>query len=75
MVIYYSNTEKRIKLKQSPVIENKSQLIEYLASGCKPKSEWKVGTEHEKFGFHKDTLAPLKYAEKGNIFRISQTLE
>ena len=61
-------------MKQSPVIENKSQLIEYLASGCKPKPEWKVGTEHEKFGFHKDTLAPLKYAEKGGIRDILEGL-
>ncbi|HOP23403.1 MAG TPA: glutamate--cysteine ligase, partial [Gammaproteobacteria bacterium] len=61
-------------MKQSPVIENKSQLIEYLASGCKPKSEWKVGTEHEKFGFHKDTLTPLKYAEKGGIRDILEGL-
>ena len=28
-------------------IENYNQLIEYLASGCKPKSDWRIGTEHE----------------------------
>ena len=34
-------------------IEKYNQLIEYLASGCKPKSDWRIGTEHEKFGFKK----------------------
>src|SRR6056297_3053635 len=25
-------------------------LVEYLASGCRPREQWKIGTEHEKFG-------------------------
>ncbi|MEO5596322.1 MAG: glutamate--cysteine ligase [Lysobacteraceae bacterium] len=39
-------------------IEHRQQLVDYLASGCKPPSEWRVGTEHEKFGFHLDDLRP-----------------
>jgi len=35
------------------------QLIEYFAAGNKPKSAWRMGTEHEKFGFSKKTLKPL----------------
>lgn len=42
-------------------IENRRQLIEYFAAGNKPMSEWRMGTEHEKFGFHKATLKPLAY--------------
>jgi glutamate--cysteine ligase len=42
-------------------IERYEQLAEYLASGCKPKDEWRIGTEHEKFGYCKDTLMPLPY--------------
>ncbi len=42
-------------------IESRDQLAEYLASGCKPKDEWKIGTEHEKFGYSGDTLKPLPY--------------
>ena len=56
-------------------IENKAQLIEYIASGCKPKQQWKVGTEHEKFGFHQDSLKPLAYAEKGGIKDILNGLK
>ena len=42
-------------------IEHIDQLAEYLASGCKPKSDWRIGTEHEKFGYLTDTLEPLPY--------------
>ena len=42
-------------------IETKAQLIEELASGSKPKAEWKIGTEHEKFPFLTDTLKPVPY--------------
>ncbi|MGL4413355.1 glutamate--cysteine ligase [Roseinatronobacter monicus] len=42
-------------------IEDISQLAEYLAEGCKPKQDWRIGTEHEKFGYCHDTLNPLPY--------------
>ena len=42
-------------------IERHEQLAEYLASGCKPKEDWRIGTEHEKFGYLKGTYAPLPY--------------
>jgi glutamate--cysteine ligase len=42
-------------------IERFEQLAEYLASGEKPPQRWRIGTEHEKFGFLADTLAPLPY--------------
>jgi glutamate--cysteine ligase len=42
-------------------IERIEQLSEYMASGCKPKGQWRIGTEHEKFGYCKDTLKPLPY--------------
>jgi len=35
------------------------QMAEYLAVGCKPREEFRIGTEHEKFGFrHADLTAP-----------------
>ncbi len=42
-------------------IERPEQLAEYLAEGCKPREDWRIGTEHEKFGYCKDTLKPLPY--------------
>ena len=42
-------------------IERHEQMAEYMAEGCKPKEDWRIGTEHEKFGYNKDTLLPLPY--------------
>ncbi|XP_021291113.1 glutamate--cysteine ligase, chloroplastic [Herrania umbratica] len=41
----------------------KEDLVAYLASGCKPKEKWRIGTEHEKFGFEFKTLRPMKYEQ------------
>jgi glutamate--cysteine ligase len=41
----------------------KQDLVDYLASGCKPKEKWRIGTEHEKFGFEIGTLHPMKYEQ------------
>ncbi|KAG6419482.1 hypothetical protein SASPL_121704 [Salvia splendens] len=41
----------------------KEDLVGYLASGCKPKENWRIGTEHEKFGFEIGTLNPMKYEQ------------
>ena len=48
-------------------IESRHQLAEYLEAGCKPKDQWRIGTEHEKFGYCKDTLAPLPYEGERSI--------
>ena len=41
----------------------KEDLINFISSGCKPKTEWKIGTEHEKFGFTERDFKPLRYDE------------
>jgi glutamate--cysteine ligase len=47
-------------------IASKQELVDYLASGEKPRSEWRIGTEHEKFGFRTDDLrAPTYLGERG----------
>ncbi len=42
------------------------QLAEYIAVGCKPRERWRIGTEHEKFGFRLDDLAPPPYEPTDN---------
>ena len=42
-------------------IESKTQLIGALSRGTKPKADWRIGTEHEKFPFLTDTLKPVPY--------------
>ncbi|GBQ21293.1 glutamate--cysteine ligase [Acetobacter estunensis NRIC 0472] len=32
-------------------ITSLQDLVDVLASGCKPREDWRIGTEHEKFGF------------------------
>ncbi|NUS60510.1 MAG: glutamate--cysteine ligase, partial [Lysobacter sp.] len=39
-------------------ITDRRELVEYLASGNKPRADWRIGTEHEKFGFRTDDLRP-----------------
>ncbi|SEN19798.1 glutamate--cysteine ligase [Palleronia pelagia] len=48
-------------------IEHHDQLAQYMADGCKPKEDWRIGTEHEKFGYCKDTLKPLPYDGERSI--------
>ena len=42
-------------------ITDHAQMAQYLADGCKPKQDWRIGTEHEKFGYCQDTHLPLPY--------------
>jgi glutamate--cysteine ligase len=42
-------------------ITSQRQLVEYLEQGCKPAEAWRIGTEHEKFGYTEDDLRPLPY--------------
>ena len=55
-------------------IEDYAQLADYLAQGCKPKDQWRIGTEHEKFGYCKDTLLPLPYDGPRSIKAILEGL-
>ena len=55
-------------------IERYEQLAEYLAAGCKPREDWRIGTEHEKFGYCKDTQRPLPYAGERSILAILEGL-
>ncbi|WP_298294075.1 glutamate--cysteine ligase [uncultured Litoreibacter sp.] len=55
-------------------ITDHSQLAGYLADGCKPKEDWRIGTEHEKFGFCQDSLLPLPYDGERSIKAILEGL-
>ncbi len=49
---------------QSPTARNS---VEVLASGEKPASQWRIGTEHEKFGFRLDDLRPPTFDDERGI--------
>ncbi|MBT4006678.1 MAG: glutamate--cysteine ligase [Rhodospirillales bacterium] len=46
---------------QAAPVTSKTELIEYLASGAKPRDQWRIGTEHEKFAFAQSDHRPLPY--------------
>jgi glutamate--cysteine ligase len=57
------------------LIENHSQLAEMLSDGCKPKEDWRIGTEHEKFGYCQDSLMPLPYEGDRSIKAVLNGLK
>ncbi|AGF74108.1 glutamate-cysteine ligase [Bartonella australis AUST/NH1] len=42
-------------------IPNLDFLVSYFQGGCKAESDWRIGTEHEKFPFYIDGLRPVPY--------------
>ncbi|MGO4700879.1 glutamate--cysteine ligase [Dyella sp. 2RAB6] len=51
---------------KSTPIGDRQQLVDYLAAGEKPREDWRIGTEHEKFGFLTDDLRPPPFeGERG----------
>ena len=55
-------------------IEHPEQMAAYLAAGCKPESKWRIGTEHEKFGFCQANQMPLPYSGPCSIKTILEAL-
>ncbi len=47
-------------------ITSRQQLAAWFAAGSKPRDAWRIGTEHEKFGFRRTDLAAPPY-EPGGI--------
>src|SRR3712207_4619889 len=44
----------------------RSELVEWIASGEKPRGEWRLGTEHEKIPFYRADASPVPYdGERG----------
>ncbi|CAO2207831.1 unnamed protein product [Urochloa humidicola] len=48
----------------------KDHLVAYLASGCKPHRDWRIGMEHEKFGFQVKTLKPINYDHIRDLLNV-----
>jgi len=57
----------RVNGPESPVIESRDELVSYLESGSKPEAEWRIGTEHEKFGFNIADHSPVPYGGERGI--------
>src|SRR6056297_2453366 len=55
-------------------IEKLEDLAAWFEAGCKPPEDWRIGTEHEKFGYCKDTLKPLPYEGERSIRAVLEGL-
>jgi len=56
----------RDQIDMTPV-ETRDELVAWLEKGVKPKSEFRIGTEHEKFPFRLDGHEPVPYASRRSI--------
>lgn len=57
------------------LIENHDQLVEWMTVGCKPREDWRIGTEHEKFGYCIKTFKPVPYEGDNGIRAILEELQ
>ena len=59
---------------EDPVIESRDQLVAPMQAGEKPKSAWRIGTEHEKLVYKRDDFRAPSYEEDGGIRDILLSL-
>ena len=56
-------------------IDSVDDLTLYMKDGEKPKAQFRIGTEHEKFGFYADTLGPVPYEGERGIRRLLEGMQ
>jgi glutamate--cysteine ligase len=55
-------------------VENRDELIAAFAKGEKPRADWRIGTEHEKFVYRRADHRAPSYDEPGGIRDLLQAL-
>ena len=55
-------------------IRGRDELAEWLSVGCKPMSDWRIGTENEKFPFYRNSLSPVPYDGDAGIRALLEGL-
>ena len=55
-------------------IESRDDLVHFLSRGCKPRHDWRIGTEHEKFVYDLKTLKPLAYEGRPGIRQLLEEM-
>ena len=48
-------------------IQSRADLVGHIAAGAKPRSDWRIGTEHEKFVYALKDHKPLPYEGRPGI--------
>jgi glutamate--cysteine ligase len=49
-------------------------LVAYLRGGEKPAEQWRIGTEHEKIGLHRDDHTPVSYEGRRGIRELLERI-
>ena len=58
----------------SQPVGSRDDLVAWIAAGSKPPQDWRIGTEHEKFLFHADTLKPVPYEGERGVRALMQSM-
>lgn len=56
-------------------IERRDELVAWFEKGNKPKSQWRMGTEHEKFPFIVDGNRPVPYEGARGIGKLLEGMQ
>src|SRR6202047_489742 len=56
-------------------IEGRDDLVNWIAQGVKPKSQFRIGTEHEKFAFTLEGHRPVPYEGRQGIRALLEGME
>ena len=60
---------------ESPLVNDRADLVAFFERGCKPLADWRIGTEHEKFAYRMSDLRPLPYGGADGIRAILEHLQ
>lgn len=55
-------------------IGSRDDLVRYLESGSKPRADWRIGTEHEKFVYDPRTFKPVPYDGRPGIRLLLESM-
>ena len=61
-------------LSDATPIAARRDLVEWIAGGEKPAADWRLGTEHEKVPFYRETLRPVPYEGERGIRALLEGL-
>src|SRR6204780_5907833 len=56
-------------------IERRDELVAWIAEGVKPKSRFRIGTEHEKFAFTLEDHRPVPYEGRRGIRALLEGMQ
>jgi glutamate--cysteine ligase len=56
-------------------IQSRDDLVRQLSRGCRPRAEWRIGTEHEKFVYDLKTHRPVPYEGRPGIRALLEGMQ